>query len=1319
MTTSSTTPAPGATTGTPLAPEDPQRIGPYWLAARLGAGGQGVVYEAYDADGARVALKALHRDADPFVRDRFGKEAEAARRVAAFCTARVLDAAVDGDTPYLVSEYVPGPTLAAAVRANGPLAEDAALRLATGAATALAAIHAAGVVHRDLKPGNVLLGPDGPRIIDFGIARAPDMSLTATGAIMGTLGYMAPEALAGQRASTASDIFAWGAVVLYAATGAEPFRGENIAEVAHRTASVTPDISGLPPRLRPLIAAALAKDPAGRPTAQALLTGLIAATAPDGGPTGTTTPTRTPGNVSPADAPTQGAHPSDATPHGAHPATTLDARPATTLDPHPATTRDAGPARPADPRVPAPATAPTPTSASTPAHPAAPASAPASAPGSGTTPKEGLDLLRAGADHAGGTPYPATQAVPPLGDRAEAAFAALAPDAQLAAHDLLLRLTLPGGAPDGSQDTVRTATPAELFAGRPESEQRATARASEALTAAGALVTEADGAVRPVSTALLPAWRRLRAWADADRTGIAYRQRVTHGTARWTANGKRTDDLLTGSDLRAVLDWLPTAAPHLSPNPAERAFLDASRTEAARTVRRRRQLLAGLAGATVIALLAGGVAYLQNREADLRRDQATARAVAQAADSLRGTQPDTAMLLGVAAYRIAHVPEARAALNASAAQREIGSMPLPAVSKGEGDDAGRVYSQDGRLVLAFSPSGARLYDISRSRSDLGRPVVSIPAAQYVIEEAALVSPDAAHALARAKDGTYHLLSLREGKPVGGPFAVPDGYEPFRLTTSGRVVLMNKRTAEQRLTDATGRFLSAVPPGIIASPDGRYLGSCPDGGSLSVDAVGPSGTSRVLSGQDGDCEDIAFSPDGRHLVEDTSGSRTRVWDLDTGGTTATLTNTGSDLQFSSGGNYLVGPGSNSRGNSDTLEIWNARADAAQPLVRIPVAARRNALQGRDAFSVRLDEAAKLLRYEATGTDELKVTDVAPVLGAGTDTAGTQGAALSPDGDTAVVRTGGRVDPTLRLLDVRTGKTIGTTVRQRIPADIDTRPVAAVSDGGRVIAHNDLVRGGFWGVVVRDARTGAVLSKLPWQAGGPLLHLGLSSDGAYATTTYTDGSSPSADGTVTQVWDTRTGKKVHEFKATAGHGVFSPDGQRFLTTAGEEFDLATRTARTVPLGTVRNTEISFSHDGRWAAVLRDSGWVEVWDGALRTRKALLPSSLVRGGERYGDFTGSLAFSADGGQLALVVNGDSVQLWDVDARLALGKPLSITGRQIDAMAFDGDTLRALSGSRVNTFDLDPDRLVTRVCDRVGRQLTKEEWETYIPDADYRKVC
>ncbi|GAA2269767.1 hypothetical protein GCM10010145_00070 [Streptomyces ruber] len=260
-----------------LLPEDPQHVGPYWLAARLGSGAQGVVFEAYDPAGARVAVKVLHPwvASGPKARDRFAKEVRAAQRVASFCTARVLDADTEADGPYIVSEFVPGPDLHSAVRAAGPLAGDALVRLATGVTTALAAIHRAGVVHRDLKPSNVLLGPDGPRVIDFGIARITEATLTDTGAIMGTLGYLAPETLLGRPANPAADVFAWGAVVLYAATGTEPFRGENLGETVVRAMEHHPDLTALPPLLQPLADVALAKRPEDRPSAAALLLRLL------------------------------------------------------------------------------------------------------------------------------------------------------------------------------------------------------------------------------------------------------------------------------------------------------------------------------------------------------------------------------------------------------------------------------------------------------------------------------------------------------------------------------------------------------------------------------------------------------------------------------------------------------------------------------------------------------------------------------------------------------------------------------------------------------------------------------------------------------------------------------------------------------------------------------------------------------------------------------------------------------------------------------------------------------------------------------------
>ncbi|GII79058.1 hypothetical protein Sru01_40400 [Sphaerisporangium rufum] len=268
-----------------LGPGDPPQIGRYRLLGRLGRGGMGTVYLGRDAAGQPAAIKVINPEyaRHEEFRTRFRREAEAARRVRRFCTAAVLDADLDGDQLYVVTEYVEGPNLHEAVRDAGPLRGSSLDALAVGVATALTAIHAAGVVHRDLKPSNVLLSPVGPRVIDFGIARALDTlgGITGTGQLLGTPRYMAPEVLRGEPASPACDVFSWGCLVAFAGTATPPFGGDSMPSIMYQVLNTEPSLAGLEEPLRSLVAATLAKDPARRPAAQAILDQMVGRTGPE------------------------------------------------------------------------------------------------------------------------------------------------------------------------------------------------------------------------------------------------------------------------------------------------------------------------------------------------------------------------------------------------------------------------------------------------------------------------------------------------------------------------------------------------------------------------------------------------------------------------------------------------------------------------------------------------------------------------------------------------------------------------------------------------------------------------------------------------------------------------------------------------------------------------------------------------------------------------------------------------------------------------------------------------------------------------------
>ncbi|WP_137994010.1 bifunctional serine/threonine-protein kinase/ABC transporter substrate-binding protein [Streptomyces vilmorinianum] len=276
----------------PLRPADPSAIAGYRLLGRLGAGGMGVVYLARSAGGALAALKLIRAEhaADPGFRERFRREARVAERITGRWVVRVLGSDPEAREPWLATEFVPGPSLAEAVGVHGALPEPTVRALGARLADALTGMHEAGLVHRDVKPGNVLLALDGPRLIDFGIARSAGVTaLTATDAMIGTPGFLAPEQArvtgAGE-VGPPSDVFSLGCVLAYATTGRRPFGTGGVAAVVYRTVHEEPDLDDVPEALLPLVTACLAKDPADRPTAAEVRAALGPAEGPAEGPAG-------------------------------------------------------------------------------------------------------------------------------------------------------------------------------------------------------------------------------------------------------------------------------------------------------------------------------------------------------------------------------------------------------------------------------------------------------------------------------------------------------------------------------------------------------------------------------------------------------------------------------------------------------------------------------------------------------------------------------------------------------------------------------------------------------------------------------------------------------------------------------------------------------------------------------------------------------------------------------------------------------------------------------------------------------------------------
>ncbi|GII64911.1 hypothetical protein Skr01_49960 [Sphaerisporangium krabiense] len=1191
-----------------LLPEDPERLGGYWLAGRLGAGGQGVVYEAYDPEGHRVAIKVLHGEAarDEEMRGRFGKEATAARRVASFCTARVIDARLDGDPPYIVSEYVEGPSLRRAVRREGRrFGGDGLHRLATGVATALAAIHDAGVIHRDLKPDNVLLGPDGPRVIDFGVARTLEMSLTASGLVAGTPTYMAPEVFTGRRAGTAADVFSWGGIILFAATGSDPFEAESLGGVMHRVLSVDPDLSMLPDSLRPLVEAALRKDPGTRPQARELLMALV----------------------------------------------------------------------------------------------------------SGLRGFQG-DLLALGSAEAGLMGREADRE-PTLGAFAEEVYAGLDPAAQAVVPDLLLRMV---AVDEHGEESTRRVRRAEVLEGRRPEEKAAAERAMAAFAQAG-LLAGADGAMTLARPALLRAWARLRAWLDEEHEGLRAHVELAAAAHRWRRDGGKDADLLVGARLDAALGWAAAGRRHLALNAMERDYLDAGSALARRRTSRRRLLTLALTVLLVLALAGGGLSVYQGRRIAEQRDQATARQVSALGDTMRASDPATAMLLTVAGWRLAPGADTRSALTTSLYQSETAAFHDPQAT----GTTRRALSRDGRILASVSADGVRLYDVPTGRRIGGRPGAGQPPQDVALSPSGRYLAVALSAKVVVWD-TRDGWRKREYDPFAGDGSAPAdrlAYVPYTLEFGdGEAILV--------VHENQGLFLWDVGRDRFYGHDEWELGNAAvaSSGRLAATVSGaggpgihvwrlPAGTEdpRFRASCPGTTLSLAFSPDGRTLacrgertitLVDTATARRLPGDWTAAGPD------GRDALTTSPGLRYGGDGRLLASFADSrIQVWRV---ADRHLVL------DHKLDGR-APDVRLD--GHTLRYLVD--DSVITLDLGARLVPGVLPGKVAAAALSPGADVLAVRMSD--SGPVRLWDVRRRAFLGGPLRGTGPASgaLDAQPPMFSGDGRLLLTGDGARTYTIWDVATRKA-VRVIAAEDRWQARPGAL----SPDGTVLVAVLTPAVLERASQETEvwmRVWDARTGqvrRTVRLAEAPAGF-VFTPDGRavapvglgRFFDTAsgtpfGANYDVASEDGDQDPV-------LAFAPDGRLMATGDDIGRVALWS----TRGPALRPPVLHGPREP---IGAMSFSPDARVLATGGARGTVQLWDVATGRRLGPAADLRGSAVLSLAFsaDGSVLYAADqAGGVREYPVDPERIAAEVCARAGRTLAERDWRRYLPDVPYRDVC
>lgn len=927
---------------------------------------------------------------------------------------------------------------------------------------------------------------------------------------------------------------------------------------------------------------------------------------------------------------------------------------------------------------------------------------------------------------------------------AEEVYGQLSAPQATAARQLLLRLVEPGR---GTADTGRPLTRDELEeCGHPDLHL-----VVERLARARLLTVDEDG-VRLAHESLIDGWPRLHSWIDRDRERLRHHRQLTEAARAWLEHDRDPGTLYRGARLARTEELFPGHATDLALTEAERAFLttafdvrEAEHQAAVRSTRRSRFLIGALSTVLAMACVAGLAAWQQHNDNGRQQTQNTARRIAAVADGLRTTDPRAALLLGVAAWRIAPLPETRRALLGSLAQPESDSFSDPA----SGYRSQRFLADSGRTLLSVDDRTWQTWNLATRRT--------IASGRLPEGEVLAAGPDArVLAISGTDSDGVRLWNIRAGRWTGGP-PLPPGGKGIAFGASGRSYVVGGVGTDtgsgadhvqlRSVTDGAVLFEArgATPANVAPSGDDRLVAVCPAGKTPQVLEVDDR---RVVHGTweraNGVCDDesaVAFGADSRFGVVGEHG--VRVWDVRSGAQVAEIRDP--EVRYASFSRdcaFLA-----TAGSAGEVRVWRLSAPAA-PVLRHPLSNQH--LHGGLAW----DPGPPVLRYLEGGTAH--TLDLSTTVTAAWRDHPMDGVLLSPDGRVFVTAERAGTGFGFEVRATENGHLLRTLPPPPPPRPLpsapaegraapdadyahskataaplapgDTVPQMAFSPDGRKIIYGVTSPGRraapqrftIWDLA-RD-REQSTLDLARTQSGTAVTALGLSPDGRTLFTTRT----PATGEPSNEQWDTVNRRRLGALTAPGLASALVTLSPRDELVVGDNRVGRKGARRSVALDLVQGdhiTALTFSPDGSFAAAGDRTGRVALWDGDLRRRAGILGNVFPTPLGDTPEAVSALALSPDGHTLAVGGNAGTLQLWDTTTQQPLGGPLPTPAEPIASLAFSPDnTTLFAAGSHVplRRYTVDPTRIIQQVCVRAGNEdLTRAEWATYVPDAPYRKVC